>query len=253
MERGMRKIAALLIVFTIALPFNVFSQGVLFPQGNMPAQASGSQMEGQVMLPSFDEVKDTGPYLLGKGDVVNIDVRNQPEFTGDYTIGPDGNIQYKFAGDVKAEGLTKEELAKSVTQELEKFVKIPEVSVTISQYRSKFIYVVGAVGRPGKYPMMGNAVSLRDALILAGLPREDAALRRTYVIKPDEKKPTTKKVDIYKLLYKGQLELNESLEPGDLVVVPTTVPSEINKALSNLLSPVVKGAQALNVYDLYNR
>jgi len=53
-------------------------------------------------------------YTLGRGDVIEIIVRNQPEFSGKFVIGPDGNIQYRFVGDIKAEGLTKEELKKKL-------------------------------------------------------------------------------------------------------------------------------------------
>ena len=48
------------------------------------------------------------PYTLGIGDVVDVQVRNQPEFSEKYIVGPDGNIQYAFVGDIQAEGLTKE-------------------------------------------------------------------------------------------------------------------------------------------------
>ena len=129
-------------------------------------------------------------------------------------------------------------------------MKIPQVSVAILEYRSKFVYILGEVNRPGKYPMMGDKVSLRDAIIAAGLPRDTAALRRVYVIKPDKEKPVYKKVDLYKLLYKGILKEDVTLTPGDLVVVPATVPSEINKALGNLLSPLTRAAV---VEDLINR
>ena len=56
------------------------------------------------------------PYTLGIGDVVDILVRNQPEFSDKYIVGPDGNIQYAFVGDIKAEGLTKYQLKDAVGQ-----------------------------------------------------------------------------------------------------------------------------------------
>jgi len=181
-------------------------------------------------------------YTLGKDDVVDITVRNQPEFSGQFIVGPDGNIQYTFVGDIKAQGLTKEELKDKIASVLVKYVRAPEVSISILAYRSKFIYVLGEVGRPGKYPMKGDAITLRDALTESGLPTRQAALRRVYVIKPDMTKPVYKKVDIYKLLYKGIMKDNVTLGPGDLVVVPSTVPSEINRALTNLLSPITRSA-----------
>ena len=179
-------------------------------------------------------------YPLGVNDVVQIDVRNQPEFSGQYIVDPEGKIQYKFVGDIQAEGLTKDELQVVLVDKLKQFVKQPEVSVMIVAYQSKNIYVFGAVNKPGKYSLRGETISLRDALVDAGLPTDAAALRRTYVIKPHRYTPSYKKVDLVKLLFEGKLQQNLDLVAGDLVVVPTTVPSEINKALSNLLSPFFK-------------
>lgn len=155
-------------------------------------------------------------YTLGKEDIIEIMVRNQPEFSGKFIVGPDGKIQYTFVGDIQAEGLTKEELKKIITERLKKYVKIPEVSIAIVSYRSKNVYIFGAVRKPGKYPLKGDSISLRDAIVEAGLPIEDAALRRVYVIKLDKGKPTYKKVDLVKLLYKGQIEENIQLTSGDV-------------------------------------
>ncbi|MBN2120532.1 MAG: polysaccharide export protein [Candidatus Omnitrophica bacterium] len=181
-------------------------------------------------------------YTLGKEDIIEVVVRNQPEFSGRFVVGPDGDIQYKFVGDIKVEGLTKEQVAEILVKRLEQYVKVPEVSVTIAAYRSKFVYLLGELKKPGKYPMKGDAVSLRDAVVAAGLPTADAALRRTYVIKPDIKKAVYTKVDLYHVLYKGILEDDLTLTPGDLVVVPATVPSEINRALGKLLAPFSRAA-----------
>jgi len=203
------------------------------------AQGAASSADSQSVPGLIGEGES---YTLGKEDVVEIMVRNQPEFSGRFAIGPDGNIQYNFLGDVKAEGLTKEELKDVITKKLDMYVKVPEVSVTIAGYLSKFVYIMGEVENPGKYPMKGDTVSLRDAIVAAGLPTRDAALRRVYVIKPDETKPDYTKVDLYHVLYKGLLEDDLTLTPGDLVVVPSTVPSEINRALTQILSPITRAA-----------
>lgn len=180
---------------------------------------------------------EVSQYLLGQNDVVKILVRNQPELSGDFVIGPDGSIQYAFVGDIKAEGLTKEQLKEKLTIALERYVKGAEINISIAAYRSKFVYVIGEVGRPGKFPMVGDSVSLREAVVAAGLPTDDAALRRVHVITPDEKKPTLKKVDLYAVLYQGKLDQNVLLRSGDVVVVSTTIPAELAKALRKLLSP----------------
>ncbi len=180
---------------------------------------------------------ESKPYTLGKEDVVEINVQNQAEFSGSYVIGPDGMIQYSFAGDVKAEGLTKQQLKQALINKLARFVKNPVISVVISAYRSKNVYILGEVYRPGKYAMEGDTLLLRDAIIQAGLPTRDAALTRVHVIKSDVERPTFKKVNLLNVLYKGKTKDDINLVPDDIIVVPSTVPSEINRALANLLAP----------------
>ena len=231
-------ISILVVTSCMAISLLVFAQGV-------PATAdmgTGQSMSQVDALSSIVGTVATSDYTLGRGDAVEIIVRNQPEFSGQFVVGPDGNIQYNFVGDVMAEGFTKEELKDAITDELGKYVKIPEVSVTILAYRSKNIYILGAVRRPGRYPMAGDEIALRDALVDAGLPTDAAAMRRTLVIRPDENKPILQKVDTFRLLYRGVLKDNVMLAPGDLVVVPSTVPSEFNKALTNLLAPISRTA-----------
>lgn len=195
-------------------------------------------------------IGEARPYTLGNGDVLQITMRNQPEFSGQFVIGPDGKIQYTFVGDIEAAGLTKGQLKERLIKELDRFVKVPEVSIAITAYNSKNIYVLGEVTRPGQYPMKGDNISLRDAIVAAGLPTREAALRRVYIIKFDAEKIIPKKVDLFALLYRGRMKYNLNLVPGDIVVVPSTVPSEVNRALEQLLSPLFKAAV---VERLYNR
>lgn len=195
-------------------------------------------------------IGEARPYTLGNEDILQITVRNQPEFSGQFVIGPDGMIQYNFIGDIKAAGLTKSHLKENLLKELERFVKVPEVSVVISAYKSKNIYVLGEVARPGQYPMKGDSITLRDAIVSAGLPTREAALRRVYIIKLAEEKLILKKVDLFTLLYRGKMKDNLNLAAGDIVVVPSTVPSEINRALNTLLQPIFNAAA---VDALFNR
>ena len=178
-----------------------------------------------------------GPYTLGPDDVVHIAVRNQPEFTGAYAIGHDGNVQFGFIGDIKADGLTKEELARAVEERLKRYVRVPSVQVTIIGFNSKAIYVLGRVARPGKYAMRGDSVKIRDAVIAAGLVVRHAKLRRVHIVKSDPKNPVARILDLQRVLYHGVMKDNIDLVAGDIVVIPTTVWGGINDFLNELLSP----------------
>ena len=226
----------LALLSAVAAPLRV--NGQQQEQGNAEAPVDVSPVVSEAPV----IIGEAKPYTLGNEDILQITVRNQPEFSGQFVIGPDGMIQYNFVGDIEAAGLTKGQLKEKLIKELDRFVKVPEVSIVIAAYKSKNIYVLGEVTRPGQYPMKGDNISLRDAIVAAGLHTRDAALRRVYIIKVAEEKVILKKVDLFALLYRGKMKYNLNLAAGDIVVVPSTVPSEINRALNTLLQPVFNAA-----------
>ena len=185
-----------------------------------------------------------GPYTLGRDDVIRIQVRNQPDFSGDFIVGPDGYIQYNYLGDVPVLGMTKYEVEQLLTKLLEEYIRVPAVDIVILGYNSKAVYLIGEVNRPGKYLMRGDVIKLREAIIAAGLPTGTAALWRTHIVKPDLTKPRVRRVNLKRILYKGRLKDDIDLFPGEIVVVPSTVLSAVDRFLSQLLNPITRAAAA---------
>ncbi len=172
-------------------------------------------------------------YTLGPNDVVSIEVRRHPEFSGQYTINSEGKIEYKFVGDIVVDGLTKLQLNDRVTEILSEYLVAPEVDVTIVAYLSKVYYVVGDVNRPGKFYMRGNTVNIREALVEAGLPNKAAAMRRCRLITPNATgRNNYIDVDVYTLLYEGNLKQNREMKPGDVLYVPATVIAKMIRVIS---------------------
>jgi len=212
--------------------------------GSQPPIASVTSQQPQAansaQLPQgyLTGVVGEGLYTLGRDDVIRIEVQNQPAFTGDFVIGYDGRIQYNYLGDIPVSGLSKYEVQQVLEKLLRQYVRVPVVTVSIMAYNSKVVYVIGEVGRPGKFIMRGDVIKLREAILAAGLPTRTAALWRVHVIKPDLNKPKVRRVNIKRILYKGRLKDDVSLSSGEIVVVPSTVLSKVNEFLSALLSPV---------------
>lgn len=100
---------------------------------------------------------------------VNIDaLYNLPEKGGEgYLVDPNGNISIPRIGSIKAEGLTKNELAELVKQKVTATGELadPNVIVRFLNYR---ITVLGEVSRPGTYPIPAERVTILEALGLAG-------------------------------------------------------------------------------------
>jgi len=181
-----------------------------------------------------------GPYTLGRDDVIHIEVQNQPDFTGDFIVGPDGQIQYDYLGDIPVAGMTKQEVEQVLSKLLERYVRVPVINVVILAYNSKAVYVIGAVNRPGKYIMRGDTIKLREAIIAAGLPAPYAAMYRTRVVKPSSTRSSMRKVDLRKVLYQGTLERDIDLYPGEIVVVPASWMSVVGNFFSQFFDPFAR-------------
>lgn len=219
------------------------------PGGDTGPPSQGPPAAGAAAQPTLPPVYLTGilgdgPYTLGRDDVIHVEVRGQPEFSGDFIVGFDGRIQYSYLGDIPIAGMTKYEVQQVLEQLLQKYVRVPAVTVTIVAYNSKVVYVIGEVGHPGKFILRGDAIKLREAILAAGLPTREAALGRVHVIKPDLTNPRVRVINMKWILYKGKLEDDVDLYPGEIVVVPSTVLSAVNRFLSSLLNPITRAASS---------
>lgn len=185
------------------------------------------------------QYEDPLKYTLGPDDIVQIDVMRHPEFSGIYPINMEGKLQYKFVGDIDVNNLTKKELEDKIKSIIANFVISPEVNVTVMEYRSKVIYVLGEVGAPGKYYMRSESIPVREAVVQAGLPTLAAAMRKCRLITPaDHGKVKTKAVDLYSILYGGNLKKNIDMHPGDVLYVPSTVMAKIIRVINPVASTV---------------
>ncbi len=162
---------------------------------------------------------DQEKYLLGPEDAVEISVWKEPELTKQLVVRPDGKITYPLIGEVKAEGLTVNELQKEISKRLEKYVTDANVTVILLKAQHYKIFVTGKVNRPGDF-IVGRPTNVMQAIAMAGgltpfaSPGSIAVLR--HVGGKEEVYPFN-----YNQVARGRsLEQNRTLEPGDVVVVP---------------------------------
>jgi len=205
-----------------------------------------------VVGPPIGAITESVKYTLGPDDVISIEVRRHPEFSGEYKVNSEGKIEYKYIGDVIVNGLTKVELNERLREILSEYIIEPEIDVQIVAYLSKVFYVVGDVNRPGKFYMKGDAITVRESLVQAGLPNHAAATRRCRIITPDENgRNNYITVNVYRLLYEGDLRQNLVMKPGDVLYIPSTIMAKIIRVISPVTDAigqatgtVTKGAAA---------
>lgn len=159
-------------------------------------------------------------YTVGPGDVLEISVWQHPELDKTVTVRPDGRISFSLIGDVNPAGLTPAELDEVITRRLSEYVQNPEVTVVVTSIKSQQILVLGQVVRQGAYPM-GESLTVLEAIAIAGGYTESAGLRRVTVTRQSQSEtPKVIKVNLKKVITKGDRNRDVILEPGDVVHLP---------------------------------
>ncbi len=96
-------------------------------------------------------------YEVGPDDILGIAVQGQAVMTADFTIDRDGMLTFPALGKIKASGMTATEFERKLTTLLtDGYVKKPQVSVTVKEYKSQRVLVTGAVTKPGLFALKGD-------------------------------------------------------------------------------------------------
>jgi len=108
------------------------------------------------------------PYRVGPGDVLEVVVDGRPDLSRLPTVQTTGRVWLPRAGELEVRGLTTAEIAAKVTPLLAgEDLASPRVAVRVREYQSQFVWVRGAVLRPGRKPLR-SGTRLVDALLDAG-------------------------------------------------------------------------------------
>lgn len=108
----------------------------------------------------------TEPYLLDSGDVVRITVYDQKDLTNTFAVDKAGYIAFPLIGSVAARGNTPKQIEAAIAQRLRQgYIRDPDVSVEISQYRPFFI--MGEVNQGGQFYYVPG-MTAQNAIAIAG-------------------------------------------------------------------------------------
>lgn len=159
-----------------------------------------------------------GTYVIGPADVLTVTVWKEPTLSGELLVRPDGMISMPLVGDVKAAGVTPEQLANTINGELKKYIQNPNVSVVVSQIHSKTINVLGEVQKRGPEDLT-SGMTLLDAIGAAGGLTDFANKKKIYILRNEGGK--TQRIPVhYKEALKGDPSYDVVLKAGDTIVVP---------------------------------
>jgi polysaccharide export outer membrane protein len=165
-------------------------------------------------------------FLLGPEDVLEVSVWRNQDLSRSVVVRPDGKISLPLIGEVQASGLNASQVAAKISAKLTEFKENPNVSVSLKEVNSYFIYVLGEVHKPGKFPLK-SYVTVLQGVSMAGGFTPFASQSRMQVIRTPANangKETQTQIRIpvpYNDLVSGKGEIgNFILRSGDTIVVP---------------------------------
>jgi polysaccharide export outer membrane protein len=164
-----------------------------------------------------DAVESTPDYLLGPGDTLHISVFDHDELTTNARVSESGNITFPLIGELSVADITTREAEVLLAGRLEsgRYLKQPHVSVTVTDFQSQKVSVMGQVQKPGQYALTQSQKVL-DMLGQAGGVQVDAAADEARLISKDG---VSKVIDLRRLLA-GDPAANVTVHNGDTLVVP---------------------------------
>ena len=174
---------------------------------------------------------DSRLYIVGPNDVLAVTVFNQTQLSGKFAVESDGTLAFPLLGRIAAGGLSVRAVEDKLRQGLAAgFLADPQVSVTVDQYRSQQIFVMGEVRQPGSLQFTGS-MTLIEALARAGSTTERAGTEAVIVRSAggaggagssgNSNAPSgdTIRVNLQNL-QNGVLSQNVALRAGDTISVP---------------------------------
>jgi polysaccharide biosynthesis/export protein len=175
------------------------------------------------------QAQSAGDYVIGAQDVLTIQVFDQADLGGKYTVEADGTFSFPLVGRVTAGGLTLRSFEGELKKKLaDGYFRNPQVTVAVEQYRSQRVFVMGEVRAPGPVSLTGG-MTLIEALARAGSTQPTASGEVAVVRAPQGAKgpaiPTQEAgTELFRAsirdLESGALSQNIELRDGDTIFVP---------------------------------
>ena len=173
-------------------------------------------------LPPEEPPAPQGEYLIGAGDVVNINVWRNPEVSASVPVRPDGKITTPLVEDLQAAGKTSTQLARDVEKALEKYIQQPMATVIVTSFVGPYNQQIRVIGQAAKPQALAyrQGMSLMDVLIAVGGVTDFAAGNKANIIRTVNGTRQSVPVRLQDLLRDGDISANVAVQPGDVLVIP---------------------------------
>jgi polysaccharide biosynthesis/export protein len=184
--------------------------------------AQVSPVSAQTVLPvKTTEVSPTTPAAfalqISAGDLLDLNVFDTPELSTKVRVDERGSITLSLGGVVSVSGLTAEQVGRAIEARFREadILKDPHVSVTVVEYATQGVTVLGEVKNPGVYPLLGTH-GLLDLISAAGGVTPNAGTGVTVIHRSDPNHPLIVNLDDKPGSAAGS---NVEIRPGDTIMV----------------------------------
>jgi polysaccharide biosynthesis/export protein len=164
-------------------------------------------------------------YEVGEGDLLRITVYDNPDLTVEVRISGEGKITVPLVGEVSVQELTATGIGKKLASlYADGYIKNPQVSVFILEYKSKKVTALGEFTKPGLIELRGNSTLMEVISNAGGITAnagETLFIQRNIVKGgTDHKNDITIPVNLIKLLEGGDISSNLPVMDGDSIYIP---------------------------------
>lgn len=158
-------------------------------------------------------------YLIGVGDVLEIQVWHEPDLSRTLTVRLDGKISLPLAGDVEAVGKSTSDLDQLLEKHFADLVTEPAVSVILLESRSRRYYVIGQIGQPGEFPI-DSPLTILQAIARCGGFQEWAKREEIKIIRRINGRDEFLSFNYDTFVSGKNLKQNILIAPGDTIIIP---------------------------------
>jgi polysaccharide biosynthesis/export protein len=182
--------------------------------------------------PLSPELQTRPRYHIQPGDVIELNFPLETDFNQAITVAPDGYVSLKGIGDFYANGKSLTELHQALLTAYSSILHNPIINIDLKDFQKPFFLVNGQVAHPGKFDLRED-LTVTEALAIAGGVTDSAKSSQVLLFRRVQggSMVEVRKLDMHKMYKKGDLTEDVPLQPGDLVYVPQTALSKIQKFL----------------------
>jgi polysaccharide export outer membrane protein len=220
-----------------------------FPQGRefLRLRTTPEGTPATETTPELFGVATSAEYYVAPGDKIEIYVWQNPDLTRDVTIREDGKLSYPLIGTFKVAGLSIDQLQEEVRKRFSKYIRAPEVTISVKEAAGNKIIVLGQVNYPGIYTFQGT-IDVVTAITKAGDFTSDGRRESIMIISDNfTPNPKVRKFNALSALRNGMATPDAFLNPNDVVYVPRSTIADWNKFL-NEITPTI--TTLTNIFSL---